>query len=539
MVYLLFGPLDLMGLNAPDIPFAVGDVIWLVLALFVGVGAAITLIAYLTKRRAFDLVVSFVVGLALAGWLQANFLNPNLGQLMGDQIVWEALTQEALVNLIIWLVVIAVLPILSAISRRVWTAVVVVVMAVILTGSVIALAVTYSSPAFASGQPASESSYLSANGLYTVSASRNEVVFLLDEFDSSYIDKILAQDPAFFEPLTGFTRYTQNVTGYNKTFPSIASMLTGEDYTYATPVSQYYRDAWAGASELRALKAAGWSLNLYSDKSVTYWNDTDFGGLFDNFAHAPRQLDASIALNGLSRLTAFTYSPVIAKPSFWLNSSIFNNSFTVRAQSDPPYQWGDDPQFVRDLRSGGLRTAPAPRFSFIHLQGSHGPWTLDENGDEVLASTRVTQTMGILRAVFEYVDTMKQLGTYDNSTIIIMADHGEHALQDAVSLPGPNIAGLMVKMPGESTGAMKTSDAPVSIANFRPTLLAGAGLPYKGQTYAEVPALPNVRKFTWIRWASSTSPGYAQDYEISGDAREWGNWRLVNQYAIDQGLERQ
>jgi arylsulfatase A-like enzyme len=65
---------------------------------------------------------------------------------------------------------------------------------------------------------------------------------------------------------------------------------------------------------------------------------------------------------------------------------------------------------------------------FIHLNGAHAPYTLDENGNSVSSQdgTAIDQYVGCMRLVFYYIQMLQDIGMYDNSTIIITADHGEN-----------------------------------------------------------------------------------------------------------------
>ncbi|MCL2737100.1 MAG: sulfatase-like hydrolase/transferase [Propionibacteriaceae bacterium] len=538
-VYILFGALDLVGTNASELPFRATDVIGLVLGIFFVVWGGATLLLFLLRGKVFDVMASLAVSVAVAGWLQANFLNPNIGQLMGDQILWESMTAQGLVNLLVWIGVVAVIPLVRLLGQKVWTPTVVVLSAVLLTGSIVSLATTYSDPALSSSQAGAEAGYLSYKDILSVSSTRNEIVFLVDELDSKHIDTIRDQDPHFFDPLTGFTQYTQNITRYNKTFPSVVSTLTESSYSYDEPKSQYFSQAWRDATSVRSLKDAGWSVNIYSDQTEIFWSDSDIAGLLDNYETAPRQVNTSIALNGLGRLTAFTYAPTAIKPIFWMDSTIFNGSFTPKYDQDPPYEF-DDPRLGRLVDTERLTVSgDQPRFSFIHFQGSHGPWTMDAQAQPTAVSDRVTQTMGVFHIIFDYIDQLKALGLYDQSTIVIMADHGTHLGQEQPRLTLPNLATLIVKEGGAPSTPMTTSEAPVTVANLWPTLLSQAGLDHPGLPYAEVPMVSTApRMFTWFRTPTQDSPGYAQEYAVGDDARDWGSWQLLRQYSMQDDVNK-
>ncbi|MDR0848706.1 MAG: LTA synthase family protein [Propionibacteriaceae bacterium] len=541
-VYILFAILDLYASNSADLPFRVGDVAPLAFGLWAGVTVAILAVLILLKGRVFDLVASLILGVAIAGWAQANFFNPEYGQLMGDSIQWQKSTAVALVDLIIWIVIIAIFPLLRLVGRKVWTACLVISCAFLLTGSAASLAVTYSGSVIQS-QEDGLMGYLSYEDAFHVSSTHNEIVFLLDECDIDYVHTIEKEDPHFFDALTGFTRFDQNITHFNKTFPSVASILTGKDYLYQSIISDYYKQAWGGTNGLRDLKNAGYSVNLYDDRPYVYWNDTEIDGLIDNMVVTKEKMNVSQALNGLTRLSAFVYAPVIAKPSFWMSGSELSGVWRP-AQGGPERYTFDDPLFHDKLREGLVVDGTQPRFMFFHLNGSHGPFVMDERGDRVAEgqqSGRIEQTRGAFQIVFDYLQDLRDLGLYDSATVVITADHGHHADLNAPNLPGPNLASLFVKPAGAPSAPLTVSLAPVSTSNFLPTMVAEAGLdpaPF-GQTYFEVdPGDMTPRIFTWIRWRYEDEAPYSQTYEVIGDARRWENWHMIGQATLREDEER-
>jgi arylsulfatase A-like enzyme len=82
--------------------------------------------------------------------------------------------------------------------------------------------------------------------------------------------------------------------------------------------------------------------------------------------------------------------------------------------------------------------------------------------------------------VGKLVDKLKSLGLYDNTLILITADHGEHLGDHQLFTHGISVyqslihVPLLIKYPHQSGGA--SVDAPVSQIDFMPTLLATAGI---------------------------------------------------------------
>lgn len=64
----------------------------------------------------------------------------------------------------------------------------------------------------------------------------------------------------------------------------------------------------------------------------------------------------------------------------------------------------------------------------IHLYGSHYPYVHDEYLNPINPSfsdeNAVKASRGVLRILSAYLEHMKDMGVYDSSLIVIMADHG-------------------------------------------------------------------------------------------------------------------
>lgn len=84
------------------------------------------------------------------------------------------------------------------------------------------------------------------------------------------------------------------------------------------------------------------------------------------------------------------------------------------------------------------------------------------------------------RQAGQLIDKLKSLGLYDNTLILITADHGEHIGDHQLFTHGISVyqslihVPLLIKYPHQSEGA--EVDTPVSQIDFMPTLLATAGV---------------------------------------------------------------
>ena len=167
------------------------------------------------------------------------------------------------------------------------------------------------------------------------------------------------------------------------------------------------------------------------------------------------------------------------------------------AESNEVWNIDNDFPFYNSLIQNGVKINNELNnsFRFFHMRGPHVPCYLSEDikyeptGKEV---TPTQQGRGSLKIVFEYIEQMKELGVYDDATIIITADHGRGDLLDSDKTSGnPDRTSrpiFIVKKPNEKSETMRVSDAPVSQAELMPTILEAVGADREryGRTFEEI-----------------------------------------------------
>ncbi|MBQ9828115.1 MAG: hypothetical protein IJM62_05475, partial [Lachnospiraceae bacterium] len=149
----------------------------------------------------------------------------------------------------------------------------------------------------------------------------------------------------------------------------------------------------------------------------------------------------------------------ILKPRFWYSSAEMDEF-----QGNNAYTWSNF-DFIARIRSGiKAREGNGNVFQFLWIQGPHNPVVMDRYAEPVeqriysleddrFSEAQSEQAIGTVRMFTELIKELKNKGIYDNTTIIITADHGWD------TRPNPL---LMIK-PAGSSGPLKTSYAPVSM----------------------------------------------------------------------------
>lgn len=323
--FIIFGCYDLFFANSSVLPFVFRD-IWLPLLLIgLCVFLVISVLVSLTRGKVYDFLISLISGIVLAGYLQGNFLNPNLGQLTGDAIHWEAYKSHMLINTLVWIALIALPFIIKHFSKLIWKAFCAVSTSLIVIIQVVALIFTFASSGIAPQQRSDE--YLSTRGMFEFSKNDNIIVFVMDRLDENYIKEILQDDPTYFDDLDGFVRYTNNLNYYCRTYPSVVNMLTGDITFYDEPASEFVTRAYQNSTMFKDLQAHNYQTKLYMERSYTYTDISQLRDIAANSIEGKVSVNKSLVSKYFLYFSAFRYAPFTMKPSFFYhNSGLFRQN---------------------------------------------------------------------------------------------------------------------------------------------------------------------------------------------------------------------
>lgn len=467
---LLFGPIQMYVANLTELWFPIIDVLWPSLIAFVLAWGALTAFGVVFKGWSGG-YMSLLCGLGLALYVQGNFLPSDHGILNGQAIDWDAQGNAAALNAMIWAACI-ILPFAVRVffPERHKTAVVYLSAGLILVQSVAAVMLCLTTDLT---QTAAEGSYLSSEGLYEVSEEQNVVIFILDTFDQKFFQEVYAADPGVVDLLDGFT-YFENATGpYPNTRAALPYLLTGQYYENEQPYAGYVEEAWReSAGYYQALRDEGFGVGIYTAMGAAV-SDEAKQGLIDNAVGSGLKVSSHVGLEkAMLQLTAMRFFPEALKRYVWASGDLFGN---LRAGGDadasPFSEEEQDAVFYQGLVSQGLTAVEGKRYRFIHLDGTHEPYTVLEDVSEVPEGTgasALTEARGCLNILKEYIRQLKELGVYDQTCLIVTGDHGFSAQTKAVPI-------LMVKG-FQDSGAFRYSDVPVSHSNVMATVMAELGL---------------------------------------------------------------
>lgn len=540
----IVAPFEIVAGSESSLTFSLTDVAP-TMALFVAaLVIVLALILSCIRGKAFTVLLALVFAVGLCCYIQAMFMNSGLPSANGSTVdFWGEHATMMVVSAIVWVLLMIGIPAISNINRSKSQAIIGLVCAALIVVQGVGVASLFMNTN--DNGEENHPLYVTEDGMYEVSSKSNVIVFILDCFDTTVMNEILAEDSSVAEGLEDFTYYDNQAGTMIPTLYAVPNLLTGEVPQVGESIADYEDNRYKEGTFLQDISDAGYSIGLYSDTLML--SEMSNADSYENVARYTENIhdlnsfsiDAKGTLSALVKCALYRDAPWILKWRFWFYTDEVNQKVV---KSDPEgsasntIYASDDVRYYENLKNEKLSIAEDSSsykgaFKFIHLVGDHSPYNIDENGNYVgmNGSTENRQAKGSLTMVKTYLQYLKDLGKYDDATIIITSDHGHwtSSLEQPTKTVSPI---LLVKKSGETdASSMSVSHSPVSHSDFQGTILSviGASDEKYTTTYFDEFSEDRARDFYMI-----TSDGrYAIDiyrYEIEGSVTNMDDWNLTN-----------
>lgn len=430
--------------------FALKAVIYLIPAAYFGL---------VLKERFISFFCTLFCGLTLCVYAQYMFMNRNLGLMMGEAVNWGEYRPYGVFTLFVWAVLLILPFILRRVIKKHWRKLSAIIPAFL--GGVQLLSLVILIASAGGGIYSYRNDILDGSRQYTVSSKKNIVTFVFDAVDNYYFEQLLASSPEVFDGFEDFTLYNNTCSVHDYTLASMTQMLTGEESCPMYDTSSWLEAAWNGEKAenfYKRLHDAGYTVNAYMEAEVA---TALLAGKYDNCSDGvePSFVKKDEILSSLTDLNRYRYMPFLFKQFFDTNEVDFKSFVGYNEGFD---YYNDN--YYNSLKSSGLSKSQDIDNYFVieHLNGAHYP-----------CDNAMEETKKCLNIAKEYINQLKTLGVYEDSTIIITSDHGGHtgSFEAAASTPI-----FMIKESGQNADSMNISTAPVYHADFLATYLKAAGI---------------------------------------------------------------
>ncbi len=364
-------------------------------------------------------------------FIQQNILVWDYGILQGDGIDFSNHTNSQWVDLSVWL---AALTALIFFRKKIVKHTSVLLMFSTTASTLVFLLALTSIDHEATLNPYS----ITENNKFKFSKDKNVMLFILDGFQSDLFWHIIDQEPELTNLLPGFTFYPDTTAVFSKTYPTVPMLLTGQVYQKEQPIQTFLKDVYDD-SLLTDLIDDDWDVGLYPyKKNLIPVNGEIMSNFIDNIEPLEKVENYLQALDlSLFRSSPHSLKPVIFNEGDFLvkNAVIeyIENQQLIPADKEAPKKLPKVNKhrginFLENLKTHADTDSINPTFRFYHLLMPHSPFTLDRNLRPVPKSGSFQAyqdyAYASLKLMISYLKEFEKLGIYDQSAIIIAADHG-------------------------------------------------------------------------------------------------------------------
>ena len=507
--FFVFGPLQMYLINKSEFWFELTHILPSIIVSFIIVFIILNLISLLVSRNFKNYYAALLFGIGFALYIQGNFINLDYGVLDGTEIDWNSYGYLGAVNTIIW-----VLCILSPIIlTKIWAKQVRKTIKICSLFIIAVQALTIGALLFSTDFSIDKKISVTGDYMFSLSPEKNEIVFILDTFDASYMNNVLEEHPEYKELFSDFTYYNNVIGAYPTTKGALPHILTGERYLNNVPFNKYIEEAYKNTILYDTLISNGYDIGINVSKIFLPSNSADiFRNVIDKSAKPTSYMNLGLMMY---KSTAFSYFPHILKERFWFYSGDFDKYIDISNNKTASKTLSkDDIVFYNSLIEEGLTfDNDSYAFRVYHLHGVHPPYrmtsqlTYDDNGTSIME-----ESLGSLNVVLEYISQLKKAGLYDQTSIIVMADHGGVDYRQNPM--------LMVKAMNNSAD-FRISSAPISYDDLLNTMLwlATGDDRYEPNVFSWNENDIRIRKYWYYDWDNSWDKDYLPDiYEYITDS---------------------
>ena len=500
----IFAPTEIFFANHVSFGVIFSEFGWKFLKYGTLLALPITLFCLFLPKLVQKILLAGIWIISVGGYIQTMFLNKGLDQIGATTDGYIPTSDVVMKNFLIWGIVVAAAIIIIIISKENWKKPIFLTSFILLATQGVAYGTLFLAPPEGSMEYVESEYYLSGEKQYTLSSESNVIVFILDTISNQHYAAALETYPEIEQTLSDFTFYNNTDCNYYGTFPSVARLLTGHVYDSNISTNDWIYDCWNNDATTRyydSLHEAGYKVNVYAVEPVLFTTSHGLSlvnGKVDNLTSesSARHIDYDLLDKTLLEMACYRFMPDYFKPNFDVPNTQYATIVTYPTNKINYL----NPDFYADLVDKKLSVNNEEKYvTFYHLNGIH-ELINDENCNRVDDSGSYRATMkGIWVMLDEYLNQMKELGIYDNSTIIVTSDHGAEAHPQSI---------FFIKEANERHAEMKVTNAPITLNELVPTIakITTGESDYLGKTIYDFNENEMRERTLYIRTTDNTLP---------------------------------
>lgn len=421
-MFFLYSPLELYFTNKDEFWFdfwLLFPTMFLVFLVFFGVSVLFLRFLLIRSRKVYRITVVAYFIAFLCSYIQGNYLTGNLPPLDGTSIDWSLYPAERIKSVLVWVIAIIVVSLVFKYvpgKEKFFKAIGYVGAFVAAVQFVTLISVGIMNGGFEKRPNMS----VSTKNQLELSSNENFIILLLDALDANGWSEVAQNHPEYQDMLKDFTFYKNAVGMYSFTKHSIPLILSGEWYENEEPFQEYSARAYLNSPLFEELREKSYKLGLYEMDLIL--NDEGFYQ-FENILPNKKGVSSWPAfIRWQIQMTGFKYAPFDLKRFCFVKPDAFKKLRIPPEESEVYTDSNKD--FYESILEEGISLTKEKCFRFIHISGAHVPFQYDENVNIISNGTYESNVEASMTITREYLERLKESGVYDNSVIVIMADHG-------------------------------------------------------------------------------------------------------------------
>ncbi len=523
-MYFIYGVFETYFANMSEWKFIFMDILppsLMILAILILLSCGA---AYFIKGKNLDFIAMILTALCVISYIQNAFLNVSTF-INGAQE--NASNTVTIINLLLWLGIIVLIPyIIYCCCNKSMKNILRICSAA--TGLLLIMQGSALSYMMINGlsekQSREKTGYtLSGAEQYEVSSNENVIVFIMDTYYSGFFDEWLENHPEYYDTLSDFIYFDDVNSEALHTAFSMPSLLTAHEQDYTISLVESDKNCWESDEAdffYSSMHDDGYAVRLYTDSDKYSGGAENMLGKIDNVCeytavYTSKKIHTYFSL---ARLSAYKFLPLSLKNVFYVSDSYLVNQYTTSDSATANIDlsdWEQSPQSSKsrgidyynfDYYSSltkGLSTTDKKLCIFQHIHGMHTPYiSVHSNSLEPRADIDMNAAQeGCMEILTNYISQLKEIGVYDNSTIILTADHGMPSIDIASPI-------MLVKPQGRTNDHLVINSAPGNLqTDLLPTILDSIGLEHEPLEYSLMKIDENMQRERTLRIF-----GYSSDF---------------------------
>lgn len=423
----VYEPLLMYSTNKNDFWFDFGIMIFptlVIFALFLVTGAVLIAAFYFVtvklskgKTGIYQCAVTALFVVFLATYIQGVYLSTSLPVLTGETIAWDQYLKEDLLTAALWVILetaaIALIvkfgtePVVKW-ESRISAAIVVMLLAGLLPQM-------FSNNAFEK-----KDALITTNAHFNdVSTNRNFFILLVDAVEAESFETVLESNEEYRDVFKDFTYYSNTASVYPFTRDSMPLLLTGAVNRNEKEFGEFASEAYNNSPLFERLEAEDYDIGIYMEEPVWY-GERRFhitSDIKNEIVSPYENMDFNMYFRQEMKYILFKYLPYAYKQYSQIEGFDFGMALEM-------YNYRYDSVYDSLLENPELVKTDRNVFQFVHVEGAHLPFKYDKDLNPIEKGTYSQKIEATIKVIDTWLSRLKNNGVYDNSVILIMADHG-------------------------------------------------------------------------------------------------------------------